>query len=107
VSVTSPTDHYVAAIHRKLEEVAPENNAPIPLAMSEEAILDRDGRATHDKEWACYMHVRVAGECDVTIETRKPWLADALAEIYRHLCEFNAIKRRSNESALRFGVAPA
>ena len=87
------TDSYVQAITEKLAEKAPDNIAPVPIAISQENGL-----------WWVSVHVKRPQLADFSIDTEHADLTKALLEAYRALCKLDLFQRNSIRSDARFGI---
>jgi hypothetical protein len=78
----------VTLIEATLEEKAPINKAPQPLAMSKE----RD-------TWYVYLHIAAPSKAEVTIDTEAPTLRKALANAYVKLCNYSFFEAQARDFA--------
>ena len=86
-------DEYVQLLDARMRQIAPDNRAIQPIAMSYEA-----------STWYVFLHIDQPGRHEVTIDSHSHSFRTALATAWRHLCNFDSFERGSMRAAQNSGI---
>lgn len=89
----------ITQIHALLHEHAPENDAAYPLSVS--LLYDQE---TRTRQWWVYVHIRLPGRADFTLEKTADDPATALRSVIQELNRFDFAMQLANKGDRTFGI---